>query len=191
MDGNRILNISAKKVLAQNRRKQMSWNYDKSKERIKKHADNLGEIQIEKLKREADLNNLLTETCCREIHGAHVYVHVNNFAKMATEKVSDEKEYKRFIQAVHIYQREVARIVEHANKFDGLRVHFQGAKLHALFYRPIDKTEKLAIKAFFLQLVLKDFVCNVFNPAFPFNDDFELAGRGGCRRRNRNAQRQP
>ncbi|MGI8495422.1 MAG: adenylate/guanylate cyclase domain-containing protein [Pyrinomonadaceae bacterium] len=154
----------------------MSWNYDKSKVRIKKHAGILEEIQIEKLTREADLNNLLTETCCREIHGAHVYVHVSNFAKMATEKVSDEKEYKRFIQAVHIYQREVARIVEHADKFSGLRVHFQGAKLHALFYRPIDKTEKLAIKAFFLQLVLKDFVDDVFNPAFPFHDDFKVAG---------------
>src|SRR5258708_5029647 len=108
----------------------MSWSYDESLERIGKHLDNMGEIEIEKLVREADLETLLTETCCREIHGAHVYVDVSNFARIATESVTDTNEYKRFIQGIHIYQREVSRIVE--TIFDGLRVHFQGSKLHAL-----------------------------------------------------------
>ena len=152
----------------------MSWNYDTSLERIQKHLDNMGEIEVEKLVREADLNTLLTETRCREIHGAHVYVYITNFARLATESIADATEYKRFIQGVHIYQREVARIVE--TTFDGLRIHFQGPKLHALFYRPIDKTEKLATKAFLLQLVLKDFVSAVFNPAYPLLDNFSIAG---------------
>jgi class 3 adenylate cyclase len=152
----------------------MSWNYDVSLERIGKHLDNMGEIEVEKLVREADLETLLTETRCREIHGAHVYACVTNFARIATESVADETEYKRFIQAVHIYQREVSRIVE--TIFDGLRIHFQGPKLHALFYRPIDKTGKLATKAFLLQLVLKDFVSSVFNPAYPLLDNFSIAG---------------
>jgi hypothetical protein len=43
------------------------------------------------------------------------------------------------VQGVHLYQREVARIVERAELFDGVRVHFQGARLHALFYRRINK----------------------------------------------------
>jgi class 3 adenylate cyclase len=154
----------------------MSWNYETSKKRIEKHVDEMGEINVEKLKREADLNKLLTETCCREIHGAHVYFHVPNFARLASENAPDEEEFKRLIQGVHIYQREVARIVEDADKFDGLRVHFQGVKLHALFYRPIDKTEKLATLAFFLQLVLKDFVNNVFNPNFPKLENFKITG---------------
>jgi class 3 adenylate cyclase len=152
----------------------MSWDYDRSLERIGKHLDNMGEIEVEKLVREADLNSLLTETRCREIHGAHVYVYITNFARIATESIADETEYKRFIQAVHVYQREVARIVE--TIFDGLRIHFQGPKLHALFYRPIDKTEKLATKAFLLQLVLKDFVSSVFNPAYTLLDNFSIAG---------------
>lgn len=153
----------------------MSWKYDDSKKRVQAHADNIGEIEIKKLTREADLNSLLSETCCREIFGAHVYFTVCNFAKMATEDGSDETEYKRLIQAIHIYQREVARIVEHNDKFDGVRIHFQGAKLHSLFYRPIDDSEKIATKAFFLQLVLKDFTQNVFNPSFKFYEDFEIA----------------
>lgn len=152
----------------------MSWNYDDSKERIGNHLDNMGEIEVEKLIREADLNSLLSETKCREIHGAHVYVHITNFSRIASDSVADETEYKRFIQAVHVYQREVSHIVEKI--FDGLRVHFQGPKLHALFYRPIDKTEKLATKAFLLQLVLKDFVSSVFNPEYTALANFSIAG---------------
>ena len=154
----------------------MSWNYDTSLERIQNHLDNMGEIEIEKLSKEADLNSLLTETCCREIHGAHVYFSVSNFSRLASEDASDEDEYKRLIQALHIYEREVSHIVEDEDKFDAFRVHFQGAKLHALLYRPIDKTKELAIAAFFLLLVLKDFVARVFNPAFPSYDNFSIAG---------------
>lgn len=152
----------------------MSWKYEDSLKRIGEHLDNMGEIEIEKLVREADLNNLLSETRCREIHGAHLYLYITNFARIATESIADEIEYKRFIQAVHIYQREVSYILEKI--FDGLRIHFQGPKLHALFYRPIDKTEKLATKAFLLQLVVKDFVSSVFNPAYPLLDNFSIAG---------------
>lgn len=154
----------------------MGWNYDKSKERIERHIDNIGPIEIKKLSREADLKVLLTETCCRDIYGAHVYFDISNFTEMASEDAPDETEFKRLIQAVHIYQREVARIVEDEDKFDGLRVHFQGGKLHALFYRPIDDPKEIAKKAFFLLVVLKDFVANVFNPSFDFYEDFEGAG---------------
>jgi class 3 adenylate cyclase len=70
----------------------------------------------------------------------------------------------------------VSRIVEWESIFDGVRIHFQGAKLHALFYRPIDNGEKIATRAVLLQLVLKDFVTAVFNPAFPYYDDFAIAG---------------
>lgn len=55
-------------------------------------------------------------------------------------------------------------------------MHFQGAKLHALFYRPIDDSGCLASRALLLQLVLKDFVKNVFNPAFPGYDNFIVSG---------------
>lgn len=153
----------------------MSWHYDKSLERIEKHRDGIGDIEVIKLVREADLNQLLSETTCREIYGAHVYVTVSNFVKLASDTIYAEDDYKRLIQGVHIYQREVARIVEDGGIFDGLRVHFQGPKLHALFYRPIDAAQELATRAVLLQLVLKDFVKSVFNPAFPTYDNFAIA----------------
>lgn len=155
----------------------MSWNYDRSRERIQTHLDGMGTIDVQKLKREADLETLLSETQCREIFGAHVYVQVANFAKLASKNMGDQ-DVKRLIQAVHVYQREVSRIVESSDLFDGVRVHFQGAKLHCLLYRPIDDGEELAIRAVLLQLVLRDFVTFVFNEAFSSLDDFRVAG--GC-----------
>jgi hypothetical protein len=116
----------------------MSWKYRRSQERIEEHLDGLGDITVEKLVREADLHKLLSETNCREIYGAHVYLSVTNFAHLASDGLYAQDDYKRLIRAVHIYQREVARIVEDGSIFDGLRVHFQGPKLHALLYRPID-----------------------------------------------------
>jgi class 3 adenylate cyclase len=152
----------------------MSWNYETSLKRIKERLETAGQIEIEKLVRDADLRNLLSETVCREIFGAHVYVDLPNFAKLASE--IEGEEYRRVIQAVHLYQREVTRIVEDEEMFDGVRVHFQGPKLHALFFRPIDASADLAAKAVLLQAVLREFVATVFNPAYPSLEDLEIAG---------------
>lgn len=153
----------------------MAWNYDRSLKRIGDHLDGMGEITVEKLKREADLWSLLSETNCREIFGAHVYVDVSNFSPLASKATATTDEIKRLVQGVHIYQREVARIVEGTDLFDGVRVHFQGARLHALFYRPIDKATKIATRAVLLQLVLRDFVDSIFNPSFPKLGNFQTA----------------
>lgn len=153
----------------------MSWNYDRSSERIQKHLENMGEIEVEPLSRDADLEALLTETTCREIRGAHVYVDVPNFAALVTAAAGQEKPLKRLVQAVHVYQREVARIVERNEMFDGYHVHFQGTRLHALFFRPY-QDDDLAAKAVLLQIVLQRFVCDVFNPAFPNVGDFIVTG---------------
>jgi class 3 adenylate cyclase len=154
----------------------MAWNYKVSKARIEQHLANMGEIEIKKLTRDADLDSLLSETCCRQIYGAHVYAHVSNFSAMASKEIEDENDYKGFIRAMHLYQREVARIVEKDGIFDGVRIHFQGAKLHALFFRPIDDSETISTRAVLLQLVLKDFLSSVFNPAFLDCGDFRVAG---------------
>lgn len=154
----------------------MTWHYQRSIERIQHHLDTMGEIEIEDLTRRANLEGLLSETCCRTIEGSHVYLQVSNFAQLASNGLYAEDDYKRLIQGVHIYQREITRIVEQSDVFDGLRVHFQGPKLHALFYRPIGNREQLAVRAALLLLVLKDFVRSVFNPAFPHYDDFIISG---------------
>jgi hypothetical protein len=90
----------------------MSWNYDRSKARIKDHADSIGKITVEKLKKAADLDSLLSETNCRQIYGAHLYFNIANFPTLASAATDNKDETRRLVRAVHIYQREVTRIVE-------------------------------------------------------------------------------
>src|SRR5437763_14852455 len=113
----------------------MSWDKKRSHDRIQKHLDGMEEIEVKKLTREADLEQLLSETTCRDIYGAHVYIQVSNFAHLASDGPYAEDNYKRLIQGVHIYERAVTRIVE---GLGGMLVHFQGPKLHAPLYRPLD-----------------------------------------------------
>lgn len=153
----------------------MSWNYDTSLSRVQAHLDSMGEIEVEKLVRDADLQSLLSETCCREIYGAHIYIDIPNFSDLATMTAEGE-DYKRVIQALHLYEREVARIVEGEDIFDGVRIHFQGAKLHALFFRPIDDSKEIAARAVLLQMVLRHFVRYIFNPEFPKLPNLSLSG---------------
>jgi hypothetical protein len=153
----------------------MSWNYDRSKARVKDHVANLGAITVEKLKKDADLEALLSETNCRQIFGAHLYFNIGNFATLASAATDNKDDMRRLVQGVHIYQREVTRIVEGADTFDAVPVHFQGPKLHALMYRPIDDAKKLSSHAVLLPLVLRDFTRAVFNPAFTKLANFRVA----------------
>ncbi len=52
----------------------LGWNYNDSMKRIGHRLDNMGRIDVEKLIRKADLETLLRETHCHEIHGAHISV---------------------------------------------------------------------------------------------------------------------
>jgi class 3 adenylate cyclase len=151
----------------------MSWNSQRSEDRIRKHLESMGEIDVAPLRKEANLEQLLSETTCRDIYGAHVYIHLSNFSHLASVKDPTEDYYKCLIQAVHIYERAITRIVA---DLGGVLIHFQGPKLHALFYRPIEQGEQLATRALLLQLILKDFVKTIFNPTFPDGEDFTIAG---------------
>lgn len=153
----------------------MSWDYERSKARVEDHIDSIGQITVEKLKRDADLEALLSETNCRQIYGAHLYCDIGNFSTLASAATDNKDEMRRLVQGVHIYQREVTRIVETADMFNAVRVHFQGPKLHALIYRPVDDAKKIASRAVLLAVVLRDFVRNVFNPAFEKLANFRIA----------------
>jgi len=130
----------------------MTWRYDRSEERVKTHLQNIGEIEVEPLVREMDLENL-SETVCRQIYGAHVYAEIRNLSTLVNAMTADT-DRRRVIQAAHIYQREVARIIDAVG---GVRIHFQGGRVHALIYRPIRDGQQIASKAVSLQLIMDRF----------------------------------
>jgi class 3 adenylate cyclase len=150
----------------------MSWNYETSRDRIKTHLENMPAIEVKKLEKSADLENLLSESVCREIFGAHVYLDIVNFAELAS--TSDGDELRRVIRALHVYHRQLAYIVE--TIFEGVRVQSQGSRLHVIFYRPIDDAVSLASRAALLMIATRDFAQNVFAVAFPKLDTFRVCG---------------
>ncbi|MHB8355142.1 MAG: adenylate/guanylate cyclase domain-containing protein [Vulcanimicrobiaceae bacterium] len=153
----------------------MSWNEQKSRERVQHHVANIGEIDVSPLKREVtNLEALLSETSCREIFGAHVYCDVTDFDELASDPKMKREAYQSLIQTTHIYQREVTRIAQ--DIVGDYRVHFQGAKVHVLCYLPIGSETEIATKAAFLLLVLNDFSRSVFNKEFTAYPDWSIGG---------------
>jgi class 3 adenylate cyclase len=153
----------------------MSWNHDTSLERIQKHLADLGErgIHVTKLSRQSDdLEQLLSETECRQIYGAHVYGEATNFADLSST-ITQTNDYKKFLRSAHIYQSEVARIIEQI--FNAYFVHFQGPRFHALIYRPIDDVKTIAKKTVLLELATRDWIATVFNPFGQFDQPYVLA----------------
>jgi class 3 adenylate cyclase len=148
----------------------MSWSREASSERIAAHLESMGEIEIAPLERDADLDSVLSERSCREIDGPHVYAEISNYAGIVSDMTGDE--LRKAIRGLHIFQRQVTSIVEEV--FDGVRVHFQGARLHALFYRPAHDHEALAVKAVLLALVVDDFASSVLNPKLPSLPSFQV-----------------
>lgn len=146
----------------------MSWKYDTSRERIEKHLASLGEIEVEPLVREMDLENL-SETNCRQIYGAHVYAEIRNLSTLAGTMTSDE-DRRLLVQATHVYQRELDRI---ANAIDASRIQFQGGRAHFLAYRPIRDAKRLATKAVIVQLVV-DRLGEIFSSQYPHLPDLHI-----------------
>lgn len=138
----------------------MTWNQKDSRKRVQGHLDGMGEIEIEDLTREMDLENL-SETRCRRIYGAHVYGEISNISTLVST-MTDQVRRRRMVQAVHVYQREVSRI---ADAVGAVRIHFQGARAHLLIYRPIRNAKEIASKAVLSQMILDRYGV-IFNEAF-------------------------
>ena len=151
----------------------MSWDEKRSRERIAAHLESMGEIEIEDLAREAELETLLTETRCRRIEGAHAYAEISNFPSIVSTATGDD--LREAVRALNVWQRRAIAITE--DLFDGVFVHFQGPRMHVLFYRPYVAAEQ-ATRAVLLLLVLDDLAWTQFNPRFSALADFRV--RSGC-----------
>ena len=145
----------------------MSWNYATSLNEIQQHVTHLASTPIRISTLDEDLNRAaLSEVQCKRVYGVHVYVSLPAFAGLASRVYDLEgvESYQELTRAIHLYQQEVFRIV---SLFDGYQVHFQGPKLHAILYKPFGDRTMIATRAVLLQLVLNDFLHQVFHQVFP------------------------
>lgn len=124
----------------------MGWSYDKSLDRIRKKFDEVRDIEVSKLTREMDFQNISLKHA-KKVHGAHLYADVTNFSDVLS-KAAENGDETEVLRALHIHAREITRVVE--KDFGVAKVHFQGPKLHAVAYRPIDDDETIAKTAVLL-----------------------------------------
>jgi hypothetical protein len=148
----------------------MGWSKDESLARCNKKYDETVGIKVTKLDREMDFDNIsLLEP--KRIFGAHVYVEIVNFSSIVGDKLDIGCE-PDLLRRLHLHSRELTRVVEH--DFGAAKVHFQGPKLHAVVFRPIDDPEAIARCALAIAAASKQTVEDVMNELFG-DDPWEVA----------------
>lgn len=109
----------------------------------------------------------------KQITGVHLYSAIKNEAGHVTDDldVADQEGAKKPLRAVHLWQRELSRVI---GDFDAAKIHFQGTRLHALVYRPVGKDEEMALRAVALAHAVR-LTTEEFNDALGGEAGFELA----------------
>lgn len=143
----------------------MSWDYERSLKRAWAKYEETDGTVVTLVTKKTDFDNISLKEP-RRVRAAHFYVDVANFTALLgddTEAGFDEDMLRR----LHLYAREVTRVVE--NDLDATKVHFQGAKLHALAYRPVNDDAEMVAKAVLAAAAVRA-------TATVFNDVFGLSG---------------
>lgn len=149
----------------------MSWKFETSLERIKKKYEETADLEVSKLSREMDFENIGLKHP-KKIRGAHLYIDVVNLREIQSETFGQAGEEEEFLRRMHIYGRELTRITE--EDFTSAKVHFQGPKLHAVTYRPIDQDDDIVAQAVTLAAAVALSVDKAFNILFD-GYEFEIA----------------
>lgn len=131
----------------------MSWDHERSKERVKKELERLQKagLSVSPLTREMDLNNL-SPSDARLVHGVHVYSEIANFDQLLAHDLMSRDEYKRLHRYLHVIQVELRRVVQAV--FDGDKIQVQGSRFHGLLFKPYDDDEGLAVQSVLAAFVL-------------------------------------
>ena len=155
----------------------MSWDKDKSIQRVRGIADRIGSIEITDLQRQMNLDNV-TLGKPKRIKGVHVYSAITNEAAHITDAldVADQDAAKPALRAVHLWQRELTRVV--CTDFDAAKVHFQGTRLHALVYRPVGDMAQVAARAVAMVHAIELTTRRGFNEVLGDEARFKLSAGG-------------
>lgn len=149
----------------------MAWEHDRSLERSQERYEQVSDVEVAKVTRELEFDNIsLTEP--REVHGAHLYVDIPAFTDIVN-RGGDEKTEQETLRRLHLQAREITKVVE--TDFDAVKVHFQGPKLHAIVYRPIDGDTEIADTAVLAAAAVRETIA-ICDDLFGADDPWEAAG---------------
>lgn len=121
----------------------MSWDYERSKDRLAQEWKRIQEagVKVERLTREMDLRNLsLTEA--RVVHGTHLYTSVRNMKALLDDGLMRRDNFLRLHRYLHVTRVEQRRVMQEV--FGGDKIQVQGPKFHGILYKPYDDDASLA-----------------------------------------------
>lgn len=120
----------------------MSWNKQTATDRVRASEQSMPVFELTRLTRLMNLGNI-TLSKPKTVEGVHLYVAICDEAAKITEQldVNDREGPRIPLRAVHLWQREVSRII--ASDFEAAKVHFQGTRVHILVYRPVGSPAEL------------------------------------------------
>jgi class 3 adenylate cyclase len=107
----------------------------------------------------------------KRVYGAHIYLDVPNFPDIVGKNLEDGCE-PELLRRLHLHASELTKVCE--TDLDAPKIHFQGPKLHAVVYRPIDDDDAILRCAFALAAAARRTVEEICNELFD-GDDWAVA----------------
>ena len=147
----------------------MSWNEQRSRDRLRAESQRITTtgITVTPLTREMDLHNLSTSDT-RLVTGVHLYADITNLVELLEDETLRRNNHKRLYRLLHLTRRELRHLTQ--SVFGGDKIQVQGAKFHALLFRPYDDPETMAEEAIRLGMamyvVLTEAIAEIF-PNYP------------------------
>lgn len=141
----------------------MAWDYQRAKQRVEKADFANYEINIQPLSKSMDFNNLGTHDV-RRVEGANLYFDVSNYSQLIESVGNDQQKIKKVIRAISVLRRLYTDQI--LPMHDAARIQMQGARLHAICYKPYDNESARLTLAVYAAVSLATYVKRVFNPLF-------------------------
>ena len=152
----------------------MSWDEQRSRERVAKNNFSDLEVNVADLTREMEFSNLGVRDA-RRAWGVHLYADVPNFHLCVQDAAGDVDRQKKVVRAASVLRRVQGEVLK-LPEYETGKIQMQAARLHGLCFKPFgtgdDAEATRAERATVLAITLQSYLYDVFNPAFHDIDNF-------------------
>ena len=149
----------------------MSWNEERSRERVKSNDFKDYEINVSDLSTSRDFRTLGTKEV-RRVNGVHIYADIPNFHEAVGDTGNDKQKQRKLVRAASVLRKIQRDLLEHDDIGD---IQRQSARIHSLNYKPYDDQAERAKRAVIYAITYNSYVHDVFNDVFSDVRNFESA----------------
>lgn len=154
----------------------MSWNEERSKQRVKSNDFSDFEVNVQDLSRTMDFTNLGRKDV-RRVEGVHLYVDVPNFHHAVDDAGNDKQKQRKLVRASSVLRKAQGDLLR---QDDVGNIQRQTVRTHGLVYKPYNgkddsKDAERAKQAVIHAITHNTYVLDIFNKVFEDVRDFSSA----------------